>query len=199
MRAVNPRRIVCIEEICVKTAKVEKLTRILCKRHRARLNRPKLGRLIPSNLPQQSRIINPRNLWQADLRNQCDPPKNCTSRTAYLYSSPASTRDASDSVWGQFFLIDRLPTTAPDVSTPTESDPDVHPRLEDDDGAGAGVVVARVDSVAHAVVSLERVDQNLQFSTSVLLCLISKRNQCLQHAFSLRASFEIYPINILIV
>ena len=105
-------------------------------------------------------------------------------------------RDVSDSVWDRFFLISRLPTTAPGVSTPTESNSDVHPRLEDDDGVGAGVAacVARVDSVAHAVASLERVDQNLQFSTSVLLCLISKRNQCLYHAFSLRSDFEICPI-----
>ena len=110
-------------------------------------------------------------------------------------------RDASDSVWGRSFLIYRPLTTAPGVSTPTESDPDVHPRLEDDDGIGAGVAacVARVDSVAHAVVSLERVDQNLQFSNSVLLCLISERNQRLYHAFSLRAGFEICPINILLV
>ncbi len=84
---------------------------------------------------------------------------------------------------------------------PTESDPGVPPRHGDDDGVGAGVAVcvARVDSVVHAVVFLERVDQNLQFSTSILLSPISERNQCLHHAFSLRAGFEICPINILLV
>lgn len=74
----------------------------------------------------------------------------------------------------------------------------MHPRFEVGGGQGDGVVacVARVDNAAHAVAFPERADQNLPFSLSVLLCLISKRDHSLERPLRLSAGFEVCPVNV---